>query len=110
MSGVRLGNFVWVAFVMYELASCYVRTLHSRKLLPCPNQIRTRNVRQEQANRGPNRSGQRRLMDNQKQGTDDDSKAEAIVDYDKLLSADFGLRNTVTLKTKKDIKDVIRTL
>jgi len=49
-------------------------------------------------------------MDNQKQGTDDDSKAEAIVDYDKLLSADFGLRNTVTLKTKKDIKDVIRTL
>ena len=56
------------------------------------------------------RFGQRRLMDNQKQGTDDDSKSEAIVDYDKLLSADFGVRNTVTLKTKKDIKDVIRTL
>jgi hypothetical protein len=49
-------------------------------------------------------------MDNQKQGTDDDSNPEAIVDYDKLLSADFGVGNTVTLKTKKDIKDVIRTL
>ena len=46
-------------------------------------------------------------MDNQKQRTDDDSKSEA---YDKLLSADFGIRNTVTLKTKKDIEDVIRTL
>jgi hypothetical protein len=49
-------------------------------------------------------------MGNQKQGADDDSKAEAIDDYDRLLSADFGVRNTFTLKTKKDIKDMIRTL
>lgn len=49
-------------------------------------------------------------MENQKQGSDDDSKSEAIADYDKLLSADFGVGNTVTIKTKKDIKDVIRTL
>ena len=48
-------------------------------------------------------------MDNQTDETDA-SESDAVLDYDKVLSTEFATENTVIVRTRQDVKSLIRTL